>query len=253
MRLAVVSDIHGNLSALEAVADSLANDHPDLVVHAGDLVVTGPRPAAVVNRIRTLGWMGVVGNTDEMLWNDAARVAQFQRAPKIRDWLAVLFDTLAPWAKDRLSIEDLNWMRTLARVQRIGRIVVMHASPHDLWRAPMPDASDSEFSTIYGKLDADILVYGHVHRPFVRSLGALTVVNCGSVALPYDGDWRPSYALIENGAAHIRRVEYDLDGEQRAIRDSGFPLAEWLTVVQRQGKFSRPANSRIVGGTPATG
>lgn len=243
MRLAVVSDIHGNLSALEAVADSLAKDHPNLVIHAGDVVVTGPRPAEVVDRIRGLGWTGVVGNTDEMLWNEAARSEQFQRAPKIRDWLAVLFDTLAPWAKDRLSTKDLRWLRTLPRVQRIGRVVVMHASPHDLWRAPMPDASQSEFSTMYGNLEADIVVYGHVHRPFIRNLGPLTVVNSGSVALPYDGDRRPSYVLIDNGAAQIRRVEYDLGPEQRAIRESSFPLGEWLIGVQREGRFSRPANA----------
>lgn len=240
MRLAVVSDIHGNLTALEAVVESLGRDRADLVIQAGDLVVTGPRPAEVVDRIRSLGWPGVVGNTDEMLWNESARSEQFQRAPKIVDWLSVPFDMLAPWAKDRLGNERLRWLQTLPADQRIERHIVMHASPGNLWRAPMPDAMDEELSATYGRLEADTVVYGHVHRPFVRTVGPLTVVNAGSVGLPYDGDWRPSYVVIDEGAAVIRRVEYDRDGEQRAIKASGFPLGEWLTDVQRQGRFSRP-------------
>ena len=69
MRLAVISDIHGNLTALEAVLKDLAVTSPDLVVHGGDLVLNGSSPAEVVDLVRTLGWPGVVGNTDELLWN----------------------------------------------------------------------------------------------------------------------------------------------------------------------------------------
>ncbi len=68
MRLAVVADIHGNLTALEAVVESLKADRPDLVVQAGDMAVNGPRPGEVVDLVRSLGWRGVIGNTDEMLW-----------------------------------------------------------------------------------------------------------------------------------------------------------------------------------------
>ena len=72
-------------------------------------------------------------------------------------------------------------------------------------------------------------------------IAAFTVANCGSVGLPYDGDWRPSYALIDDGrAVTIRRVEFDRDAEARAIRQSGFPLAEWLIKVQHRGRFTRP-------------
>jgi len=72
-RIAVVSDIHGSLAALDAVAEDIALQGPDLVVHGGDLVLNGPGPADVVDRIRELGWPGVMGNTDEMLWNRARR------------------------------------------------------------------------------------------------------------------------------------------------------------------------------------
>jgi len=118
---------------------------------------------------------------------------------------------------------------------------VMHAGPGDLWRAPMPDASDTDLSATYAPMGAGLVVYGHIHRPFVRAVAAFTVANCGSVGLPYDGDWRPSYALIDDGrAVTIRRVEFDRDAEARAIRQSGFPLAEWLIQVQHRGRFTRP-------------
>src|SRR5438094_7979367 len=111
MRLAVVSDIHGNLTALEAVVESLKADHPDVVVQAGDVAVNGPRPGEVVDRVRSLGWRSLVGNTDEMLWDASARSQQDQRAPKLLTWLNVLFDTLAPWARDHISDSQLDWLR----------------------------------------------------------------------------------------------------------------------------------------------
>ena len=180
MRLAVVSDIHGNLTALEAVVESLKSDHPDLVVQAGDMAVNGPRPGEVVDLVRSLGWRGVIGNTDEMLWDPSARSQQEQRAPKLLGWLNVLFDTLAPWARERLSNAEVDWLRSLPRELRLPESTVMHAGPGDLWRAPMPDASDTELSATYAPMRAGLVVYGHIHRPFVRAVAAFTVANCGS-------------------------------------------------------------------------
>jgi predicted phosphodiesterase len=241
MRLAVLSDVHGNLTALEAVVESLKADRPDIVVQAGDVAVTGARPGEVVDLIRSLGWRSVLGNTDQMLWDPSARSQQEQRAPKLLSWLNVLFDTLGPWARDRLSDAQLAWLQGLPTELRLSETVVMHAGPGDLWRAPMPNASDTELSAAYAPIGAGVIVYGHVHRPFVRAIAGFTLANCGSVGLPYDGDWRSSYALIDDSrAVTIRRVAYDRDAEARVIRQSGFPLAEWLIQVQHQGRFSRP-------------
>ena len=113
MRLAVVSDVHGNLAALEAVVADLRAMSPDLVVQAGDLAALGPRPAEVVDRIRELGWPGVVGNTDEMLWDGSIEAEQRSRAPKLRSWLDVLFGVLAPWASERLGEDRLAWLGSL--------------------------------------------------------------------------------------------------------------------------------------------
>ena len=241
MRLAVVSDVHGNLAALEAVVADLRGMSPDLVLQAGDVAVLGPRPAEVVDRIRELGWPGVVGNTDEMLWDGSIEAEQRSLAPKLRSWLDVLFGVLAPWASERLGDERLAWLGSLPRERSRAGLRVLHASPHDLWRAPMPDAGDRELQDTYRAGGITVAVYGHIHRPFVRALESFTVANSGSVGLPWDGDWRPSYLLLDGSRPSVRRVEYDLSRERRDLTDSGFPLAEWLEKAQRSGTFARPA------------
>jgi len=143
VRVAVVSDFHGNLAALEAVVADLRLSSPDVVLQAGDTAVLGPRPAEVVDRLRELAWPGLVGNTDQMLWEPAARAEQEQRAPRLRSWLDVLFGVLGPWAAERLGDDRLAWLRSLPAERRAADLRVVHASPGDLWRAPMPDAEDS--------------------------------------------------------------------------------------------------------------
>jgi predicted phosphodiesterase len=92
----------------------------------------------------------------------------------------------------------------------------------------------------YGGHGAEIVVYGHIHRPYVRTLPGLTVANSGSVGLPYDGDWHASYLLIEDGVPSIKRVEYDLQRAQADVTGVQYPLARWLAGVPRQGRFSHP-------------
>ncbi len=241
MRLAVVSDIHGNLTALEAVVADLRRAAPDLVVQGGDTAVIGPRPAEVVDRIRELGWPSLVGNTDELLWDGSVRARQGRRAPKLQAWLDVLFGVLGVWAAERLGDERIAWLRGQPEEHRAGPVRIVHAAPGDLWRAPMPGADDDELVTTYGAPGVRLAVYGHIHRPFVRAAPELTIANSGSVGLPWDGDPRASYLVIEDGAVEVRRVEYDLDLGRREIGGAGFPLADWLALVRREARFSRPA------------
>src|SRR3954468_18664226 len=142
MRVAVVSDVHGNLTALEAVAADVRRRSADAVLHGGDLALMGPRPAEVVDRVRELGWAGVVGNTDELLWNDAEHARQLERAPKLARLLELLFDAYAPDTRERLGDERIAWLRALPAELRVEGLAIVHASPGDLWRAPMPDADD---------------------------------------------------------------------------------------------------------------
>lgn len=237
MRIAVVSDIHGNLTALEAVIADLERRAPDLVIHGGDLALMGGQPAEVIDRLRGLGWPGVVGNTDELLWQPQERDRQECRAPKLRPLLKLLFEDYAPATQELLGEERLRWLRGLPAEFRQDRLVVLHASPGDLWRAPMPEADDRELVATYGLLQAMQVAYGHIHRPYVRTAGALIVANSGSVGLPWDGDRRAGYLLVENGNPRVIRVDYDVESEAELLRRSGYPDAPRLAEMRRRGRF----------------
>jgi putative phosphoesterase len=234
-RIAVLSDVHGSLAALEAVAADIDRQAPDLVLHVGDLVVNGPMPAEVVDFVRDRGWRGVLGNTDEILWTPAELQRQVARAPKLHDLLHVLFDETGPATRELLGEARLEWLRLLPLELREADLLLLHASPGDLWRAPMPDATDAVLLETYGPLGARLVVYGHIHRPFVRRLPGHTIANSGSVGQPYDGDWRASYLLIDGGVPTVRRVEYDLDRELADLARSGYPRASWLAAMRRSG------------------
>jgi len=240
VRLAVVSDIHGNLRALESVARDLKRQSPDAVVHGGDLAVIGPRPSEVLDFVRAAGWQGVLGNTDQILFDASGRAELEARSPGIQKWLQTLFDVLAPWASDQLSPDQVSWLKRLPAEWRGNGVVLVHAAPNDLWRAPLPDATDQELLSVYGGLGARLAVYGHIHRPYVRGVDELVVANSGSVGLPYDGDPRAAYLLIDELVPAVRRVEYDLDKAASDGLACGFPLGSWLAEVLRQARFRTP-------------
>lgn len=236
MRIAIVSDIHGNLTALEAVVADLRRRAPDLILHGGDLAASGPRPAEIVDRIRELGWPGVCGNTDEMLW-DAAPLTDLERRHPQQLGLWRVVAEIAARTREWLGEERIDWLRSLPREVRRGPVALVHASPGDLWVAPMPEASDAELEATYGPLAAPIVVYGHVHRPFVRRVGARIVANTGSVSLSYDADPRASYLLIDDLDASVQRVEYDVEREAASLLRSGLPGAEWLCATLRAARY----------------
>lgn len=244
MRLAIVSDIHGNLTALEAVIADIERRGVDRVVHGGDLALVGCRPAEVIDRVRDRGWPGIVGNTDELLWRPEEHAVQVRNAPRLRDLLRLLFDEYAPATRELLGDERIDWLRRLPSEYRDGELMLVHASPGDLWRAPQPDAHDAELSSTYGRCDARLAVYGHIHRPYVRDIDGLTVANSGSVGTPFDGDPRASYLLVSSGEAQVVRVEYDVEREAAAVLGSDYPDAERIAQMQRHGKFLPVADRR---------
>jgi diadenosine tetraphosphatase ApaH/serine/threonine PP2A family protein phosphatase len=213
---------------------------PDLILHGGDLALMGPQPAEVVDRIRELGWPGVVGNTDELLWRPEEKVRQEERAPKLRPLLDLLFDAYAPATNERLGEERVAWLRELPAEQRVDDLCVVHAAPGDLWRAPMPDAPDFEFLVAYADCESAEVAYGHIHRPHVRDLGSFTVANTGSVRMPWDGDPRASYLLIDEGRPEVVRVGYDSERAAALLSETGYPDAERLGAMLREGRFRAP-------------
>ena len=238
MKLAIVSDIHGSLRGLEAVLSDLESVGPDLVVQGGDLAMHGPRPAEVIDRIRELGWPGILGNTDEALWQLPAGIPSFVRAA---------FERRAAATRALIGSDRLDWLRTLPLEWRGEGVALVHAAPGDLWKLVGINTSDDALRKIYGPLGEPVAVYCHIHQAYVRELDGLTVANSGSAGAPYDGDTRLSYLVIENGRPAIRRVDYDVAAAAAELRASRYPDAEDLAQALETATFRPPGMPRWMG------
>jgi predicted phosphodiesterase len=244
MRIAILSDIHGNRTAFEAVLADLRQTSPDLIFHGGDLADAGASPVEIVDCIRDLGWPGVVGNTDEMLFRPESLeefASQSSAPPSL--WAAVR--QMAAVTRTMLGEDRIAWLRGLARVQIQGPMALVHASPETAWRAPTPEATDAELESVYGPLGQSIAVYAHIHRAYIRSvrspqLRERLVANTGSVSLSYDGDRRASYLLLDGSSPTIRRVEYDVEKELTALSSCGLPHADWIAKSLNTGSPQMP-------------
>jgi diadenosine tetraphosphatase ApaH/serine/threonine PP2A family protein phosphatase len=240
MRTAILSDIHGNLTAFEAVLADLCETSPDRILHGGDLADMGANPVEIVDRIRDLGWPGVAGNGEEALFTPETleEFASHSTAPPSL-WSAVR--EFMSTTRSLLGEDRLTWLRNLPRIHLDSDFALVHASPESRWRAPGPEASDTELRSIYAPLSVPVVVYGHIHRPFIRSAAPeLLVANSGSVGLSYDGDPRAAYLLLDDSQPRVRRVEYDIDQELRQLSASHLPDADWIARTIRSASPQMP-------------
>lgn len=235
MRVAVISDIHGNLPALEAVLADVDQVRPDVVVLGGDLALGGPHPVEVVDRLRELGWPSVLGNTDEAL--DEKRIPEQARTGFVG----------APAARTRemLGPERVAWLTDLPLVWHGEGIALVHATPNDRWAIVPYDSPDQRLRDVFAPLGKANAVYGHIHHAYTRDLGNLTIVNSGSVSLALDGDVRACYAVIEDGRVEHRRVAYDVERVAADFQAIGYPNAATYAAWLRTGAFpsERPSQS----------
>jgi len=239
MRIAVVSDIHGNLTAFEAVLADLRGTSPDLIFHGGDLADAGSSPVEIVDHIRDLGWPGVVGNTDELLAKSEAANQLPPQSPEAKPIWAAIHE-MAAATRERLGDERLAWLRALPGSQGHGALTLVHASPESAWMAPNSNATDDQFESVYAALGSPLVVYGHIHHSFVRQVSRMTIINSGSVSLSLDGDPRAAYLLLDDSTPTIRRVEYDIQKEIKAHADRGFPHNAWLAKTLRTARPQNP-------------
>jgi predicted phosphodiesterase len=239
MRVAIVSDIHGNRRALDAVLIDLRQVAPDLVVQGGDLAAGGTHPAEIIDQVRSLGWPGVCGNVDEMLWAPESLKTFAATMPQLASVLAKSAEMI-PSIVAALGEDRLRWMEALPRSYVQEEFALVHASPGDLWRSPGPNAGDGELRATYAPMDARLVVYSHIHFPYVRRLPEMTVANTGSVSQSHDGDTRASYLLIDGENVTIRRVEYDVQSEADELLRSGLPYASWMARMLLAGKYCPP-------------
>jgi putative phosphoesterase len=231
MKLLVVSDIHANRPALRAIREPV-----DAVVCLGDIVSYVPSPRECLAWVRERAAHVVRGNHDTALADGTAPgVAAFKR-------------TLALATLERhrhlVAEEEVAWLRTLPTELSFRcddyRFHAVHASPADhLFSYRLtPDLDDEELKKEVAEVRADIVLVGHTHLPMSRGAWTKVVLNPGSVGQPLDGDPRASYAVIEDGVAEIRRVEYDVEETVVGIRRMGLAgeVADALIATLRTGK-----------------
>jgi putative phosphoesterase len=234
MRIAVVSDIHGNLTALEAVIADLKKVGADLTVQGGDLV-GGSRNAEVIDQVRERNWPGVYGNAEEMLWMPE-QVTRNVPGPEFERMRQVVLTETIPFICQSVGKERLDWLKSLPKRWTHDDVTLVHAGPDDVWRSPWANATDEELAGVYGPLASPVVVYGHIHHAFVRRLPTFTVANSGSLSFSYDGDPRAAYVLIDGDEIVIRRVEYDVEEELRWLSAVRYPDADWLAEIYRAAR-----------------
>jgi predicted phosphodiesterase len=223
VRIAVVSDIHGNAHALDRCLDDLASrGGADVVVAAGDLCLDGPKPKRVLKRLREIGARALRGNTDRMIGEGAAA----QRDPE--DARAV------EWTQARIGGEWTRWLADLPATLAFGEdedgLLVCHANPKSDDEHCWPDAYDDTLERFFGDVPQRTIAFGHLHLSYVRVWRGRTLVNVASAGLPKDGDPNAHYAILtqRSGGWEVqsRRVPFDVEKVARQLRKSGIPDVE---------------------------
>ncbi|MBN1286749.1 MAG: metallophosphoesterase family protein [Anaerolineae bacterium] len=244
MRIAVLSDLHGNLDALDAaLADLEARGGADKVWVLGDLAAFCPNPAETLARVRAIPNVEVIyGNTDRYIYSgrrpalpalDEAGWANVRASLEARDGLFA-------WVAGQLDYDAYEYLRKLppelaTEVEGFGWVVAFHAAPGDDEQNLYPDTPDDEVADALLDRQGRLALCGHTHLPMRRDVGnGWQIINPGSVGLPFDGDRRAAYCLLEFGKAlevTPVRVEYDVDGVIGKLRASSAPNAGWVIKI----------------------
>ena len=275
-RLAVLSDVHGNLLALEAVRKAIKKEKPDVILIAGDLVMNGPEPGGTVDALREMerdGAIIVQGNTD-VAAADADYAAAFPGM--LESGVPETIRAAAEWAHDALDDEQLGWLRRLPAERRVrigdDLVLVTHASPGSQTQGFSRDLDPATVLERISRTDARVICCGHTHMPDVQEFGWKVIVNDGSAGYVFDGDPTASWALVSiearsTGAAvksaltdvdddapdddededasgtvvrvEIKRTEYDVLGTANAISARGLPGDVYRAATVRTGKLVR--------------
>lgn len=241
MRVALLSDIHGHLLALEAVLSDLATQRIDQIACLGDTTLGGPQPSACVERIRALGCPTVQGNCDVAAIRQRAEgltPEAMSDYARFGAWVA----EIDLWSSQALSDADVAWLAALPLTFTLplddagATLLCAHGSPQSFNHRLAPDTPEERLAELIGPAEATALACGHTHLPMLRRLGALTIVNPGSVGLPiarddhgasYNRLDRAEYGILEYAAGALRweprRVALDIAAGRTAARASGMP------------------------------
>jgi predicted phosphodiesterase len=219
MRVAAVSDIHGNLPALEAVLAAVRLEEPDLIVVCGD-IASGPMPAETIDVLRSLRKARFVrGNADRGL------IEEFDGKPPppvpgpFADWCAKQIN-----GEQRDFLDSFEPTVAVDGVNGLGRVLFCHATPQNDTDVFTTETPEPRVRRLFGDVDADLVVCGHTHMQFDRMIDGIRVVNAGSVGMPY-GEPGAYWAML-GPEVSLRRTEYDREAAAARIRGLDWPNAD---------------------------
>jgi len=227
MRVAVITDIHANFPALEAVLELIDGEGVDRLYCGGDLVGYGPHPNEVCALVDERGIPTIYGNYDYAIARDLedCGCAYVNRHDREVGQLSV------DWTLAHTNQRSKDFMRELPFDLRFElsskRVRLVHGSPRKVNEYLFEDKPARTFERIAAQADCDILVFGHTHKPWVHQYGDVLFVNCGSVGKPKDGDPRAAFALLTvkdgNVGVTIPRVRYPAVRVADEVRAAGLP------------------------------
>ncbi|GGH77467.1 metallophosphoesterase family protein [Pullulanibacillus pueri] len=238
MKVAFLSDIHGNAVALEAVLADIETQHVDQLYVLGDLCFRGPEPKRALDIVRTLQVPIIKGNADE--W-----IVRGVKQGEVPDPAFDIMTQEREWARAQLTQEDTEFLKKLpgdikASLDHALHVHAFHATPHSLFKNVLPNASEQEILQTLCTEEADLYVYGHIHKAYIKYIEGKCILNLGSVGLPFDGP-RASYAIVEvkdrRLHATIEKVPYDIEKVIQLYQNSDYPNKEMMMEVIRTGKL----------------
>lgn len=236
MRIAIISDIHGNFIALEAVLQDLEKQPEiDALVVAGDLCLNGPAPRQALERVQALHCPVLQGNTDAEIVTQAPDKGEKKR------------NTTA-WTREQIGAAGVHYLAGLPfshTVQNPGGsdLLIVHANPLNLEDAIFPNAEDDELERLLGGLKKRVgaLAFGHLHIAYTRQWRDLLLVDVGSCGLPRDDDHRAAYGILSwqkhRWEAEIRRVPYDVEAVIHQIKTCGMPNPDKRIKVLLEARY----------------
>lgn len=220
MKIAIFSDVHANIQAMEAVWDDIQQQDPDEVYCLGDLVGYGANPNEVIEFIRDNEIPIIMGNYDNgvSLELDSCGCkynnSKLERLGELSIW----------WSRGHTSQANKDFLKELPREFRLKENVLMvHASPRSLHEYLPEERPTVTFERIAKVAECDIMLFGHTHIPYKKRVAETLFVNTGSVGRPKDGEPRAGYVILDSGEVEFRRVAYDAEGAAQAIRASDLP------------------------------
>lgn len=226
MKIAVISDIHSNITALESVLLDIEDQKVDCIYCTGDLVGYAPFPNEVIELIRQKQIPSVMGNYD-----DAVGYMRFICGCDYKDEKSqALGEASILWTKENTLEQNKEFLRSLPEEIRFDingtSVVLVHGSPERLNEYLFEDTPGEHMSELLEKAQADVLICGHTHKPFHKIIGNKHVINAGSVGKPKHGDPKAAYVIVEFNnevKVEIMMVQYDYQKLATAIEESGLP------------------------------